>query len=318
MKETWDVDGLAAGSPERRWRLLRAARERGQTLVLVALSIVVLAGFLALVIDLGNVYAQRRLMQGAADAGALAGARCLALALPLPSVDSDVREYTRVRNGADAYELQVLTDTVTVTVSKACRLYFAPLIGVDRITVGASATAGYGFPGSWKGHLMPVVVHKDAVDGAGIGDTIQIWDDQKAATDFDLGRFGNGHRGWLNFNGGSVGADELKEWAQYGYDGQVDVGIWVNGTPGTDTSALKQMVVHIGKVVIIPVCDATRPGVMGSGSVDYHICGFAAILVQKVVDKGNPKYIEGQFQRMVAAQEAGGTYDSGVRVINLQ
>lgn len=52
--------------------------ERGQVLVIAALMMTALMGFLALVIDVGNAYAQRRLMQNAADAAAVAGARVLA------------------------------------------------------------------------------------------------------------------------------------------------------------------------------------------------------------------------------------------------
>ncbi len=47
--------------------------EKGQAIVLVALMIVALTGMLALSIDVGNGYAQRRLLQTAADAAAMAG-----------------------------------------------------------------------------------------------------------------------------------------------------------------------------------------------------------------------------------------------------
>ncbi len=49
--------------------------ESGQTLVYVALSLVTLLLFVALAIEAGHLYAERRRMQNAADAGALAGVR---------------------------------------------------------------------------------------------------------------------------------------------------------------------------------------------------------------------------------------------------
>lgn len=49
-------------------------RESGQTLVLVALSMLVLVGFLGLAIDVGNLRADERRLQETADAAALAGA----------------------------------------------------------------------------------------------------------------------------------------------------------------------------------------------------------------------------------------------------
>jgi Flp pilus assembly protein TadG len=48
--------------------------QRGQAIVLVALSIVALTGMVALSVDVGNSFTQRRLLQTAADAAAMAGA----------------------------------------------------------------------------------------------------------------------------------------------------------------------------------------------------------------------------------------------------
>jgi uncharacterized membrane protein len=50
-------------------------RQAGQVLVQVALMMVVLLGFLALAVDVSQVYLKRRQLQNAADAGALEGAR---------------------------------------------------------------------------------------------------------------------------------------------------------------------------------------------------------------------------------------------------
>lgn len=50
---------------------------RGQVLVLVAISLVVILGFAALAIDLGYFYHTKNQLQGAADAAALAGAAAL-------------------------------------------------------------------------------------------------------------------------------------------------------------------------------------------------------------------------------------------------
>jgi len=52
-------------------------RQSGVSAVIVAIALLVLVGFAALVIDLGFAYAERNRIQNAADAGALAGARKL-------------------------------------------------------------------------------------------------------------------------------------------------------------------------------------------------------------------------------------------------
>ena len=292
--------------------------ERGQTLVVVALVLVALVAFLALIVDLGNVYAQRRLMQNAADAGALAGARALALGKDETTVRNAINQYTVVRNGAQAYQAHILTDTLTVTVTKRFNTYFASIVGVPTFDMLATARAGYSFPGSWNGGLMPMAVHKDAIpDEPGV--TVEIWDDDKVSSDDNLHIVADGQRGWLNFNGGAVGDSELVDWVTNGYPGKVDVDDWINGTPGSKTSALHAMdVVRTGTTIFVPIYDSVRSGVMGSGSIDYHIVGFAAFYVKMVVDTGTPKFVQGRFERYVAAQEGGGTIDTGVRVIGLQ
>jgi len=57
-------------------RPLRSSRS-GQAIVIMALAMVAICGMLALAIDAGRLYFQRRLMQDAVDAGALAGAQSL-------------------------------------------------------------------------------------------------------------------------------------------------------------------------------------------------------------------------------------------------
>ena len=57
--------------------LIGIRRRNGQAIVVMALSMVAICGMLALAIDAGRLYFQRRLMQDAVDAGALAGAQDL-------------------------------------------------------------------------------------------------------------------------------------------------------------------------------------------------------------------------------------------------
>ena len=64
MREPADLGGISR----------RARAEAGQVLIIVAVMLPVLIGFMGLVIDLGSLYHHKRRMQTAADAGALAGA----------------------------------------------------------------------------------------------------------------------------------------------------------------------------------------------------------------------------------------------------
>ena len=68
-------------------------RQSGQALVLFALGIVGMVALMALVVDGGFVYVQRRTAQAAADAGALAAARSL----------RDASSLSAIRNAADGF-----------------------------------------------------------------------------------------------------------------------------------------------------------------------------------------------------------------------
>ncbi len=164
----------------------------GQVLVMFALLIVVLIGIVALSIDLGITYSQRRAMQNAADAAALGGAYQLAGAVGSSSsggivfsvADQDVRatvqSYINKNKGwqpaaasyqlpasnpcgasAGSYCLQYLdvngnviansptsngavpsnTSMVRVATGVNFSTLFAPLIGVNKMTATARATA---------------------------------------------------------------------------------------------------------------------------------------------------------------------------------
>ena len=93
----------------------------GAVLLLVALSLTVLLGMAALVIDLGQFRAHRRQLQTAADAGALAGA------LQLPPFSDGSNSCTR----ADALERQNtnLTDGKNMVVNGNLSTSYCEIIG---------------------------------------------------------------------------------------------------------------------------------------------------------------------------------------------
>lgn len=68
-------------------------RQKGVSVVLVAVSLVILLGFMALAVDVGNLYVARNELHNAADAGSLAGARFLY-----------VKDGSRVNDGTRPYD----------------------------------------------------------------------------------------------------------------------------------------------------------------------------------------------------------------------
>ncbi|MCL6429257.1 MAG: hypothetical protein K6V36_00175 [Anaerolineae bacterium] len=288
----------------------RATFQRGQTLVVAAVMLVGLIGMLALVIDMGNIYSQRRFMQNAADAAALAGARALALE---QDVDRSVFEYAVTHNGAEQYEYAIVGHTVAVTVHKSFPTYFAGVVGVPTARVSAAAVAGYSPVQRMKdsADLMPVTVRQDMWAP---GQIVRIWADDKGVGDPQPGDIWDGQRGWLNFDGGAVADSEVEEWIRYGYRGPVWAGMWINGTPGVKAASLIEFNTwRLGKDVVVPIFDVVEednPGHdLGSGQLDYHIVGFAVFHVTHVKHAGNPKYVEGYFLRSYIPSGGGGGDD---------
>ena len=136
--------------------------EDGVVAPLAALLLVALVGFCALVLDFGTIYANRRSLQNAADAAALAGAKELSaqfmvpgpLAQPGPPDQAAARWASS--NGVPNSGPTCTTDgkpTVTyngtnsrpnsweVDTSRMVRLNFGPVIGVPTMCVTAHAVA---------------------------------------------------------------------------------------------------------------------------------------------------------------------------------
>ncbi|MEZ4864552.1 MAG: pilus assembly protein TadG-related protein [Caldilineaceae bacterium] len=123
-------------------------QESGQVLIQAAVMIVVLLGFVVLAIDVGNVYAERRRMQNAADAGALAGARELCLLTSKDVAIAKAKEYM-TKNGVTTANIGV--DDVTVkdnviqtTARETAKTYFAGFAGYPTLPIVAEAAAACG------------------------------------------------------------------------------------------------------------------------------------------------------------------------------
>jgi Flp pilus assembly protein TadG len=118
--------------------------QRGQTLVLITVFMMSLLGMCALAIDVGSWYQQKRSIQSAADAGALAGAAYL------PSNWSSATsaagsEFAKNLAGATLTYKQssvyVGGDSITITATAPAKSFFAKAFTSKAVTVKAVATA---------------------------------------------------------------------------------------------------------------------------------------------------------------------------------
>lgn len=147
----------------------RAARERGATSIFVALSLVAMLGFTALAIDVGAMYHERAELQSGADAAALAVAQDCGKGINCtgPAALPTAQEYAKsnAKDGAvDVAEPVFTGNTVRVNVSTqeqdgtgALALSFAPVLGIDEATVGATSAASWFTPNKGPA-ILPIVI----------------------------------------------------------------------------------------------------------------------------------------------------------------
>ena len=190
-------------------------RSTGQAIVIMALAMVAICGMLALAIDAGRLYFQRRLMQDAVDAGALAGAQDLVGTPAIPngrpnyalyhalqdslSVFNQVPAFTdpneapyspatnnTVSDTEGGYSVTVVAPSgydnkqVQVTVSYVAAGTFAQVLGFTHITIVATATAEAGTNAKTYAIF--------AYTSGGSGNTIN--DDQNGSAQIDDGQDG--------------------------------------------------------------------------------------------------------------------------------
>lgn len=152
-----------------------ANSESGQALVQVALMLVVLLGFVALAIDIGYVYSERRHMQNAADAGALAGARELCVSGNATTAREVAEEYAVDQNGAESADVEIDANIVNVTAHIDAETFLAGILGVVEIAVHGDASAACGAASTACG-LWPIAFEKAIWDSdVECGEDLVIW-----------------------------------------------------------------------------------------------------------------------------------------------
>jgi Flp pilus assembly protein TadG len=157
----------------------RRRRRRGQAIVIMALAMVAICGMLALAIDAGRLYFQRRLMQNAVDAGALAGAQSLVGSVASPNGQPNYALYyalddtfsvfnqnpannsptsafysspvnSTVTDSQGGYTVTAVAPTgynnkqVQVTVTYSATATFVRVLGFNQVSIVATATAEAG------------------------------------------------------------------------------------------------------------------------------------------------------------------------------
>ncbi len=188
------------------WRFRRLRQESGQALVLASAAMVLILAMAAMAIDVGMFLQERRDLQNAADAAALAGAADLP-GSPVSAVDHATS--WAEQNGIGAGELEGVTvgttyvtdDTITVQVKRDVPWLFARVLGRGSDTMRADATARVGSPSVLFG-VMPWSLLESARATATYGDEVTL--------KYSAGGGGGGQFGLLDLGGGT-GCDGYRE-----------------------------------------------------------------------------------------------------------
>ena len=120
--------------------------QNGQTLVLITVFMMSLLGMCALAIDVGSWYQQKRAVQNAADAGALAGAATLPSGWSAAASAAAVELGNNISGATVTYQptsVYVTNDSIRVTASKPAQSFFAKALTSKKVTTSATATATF-------------------------------------------------------------------------------------------------------------------------------------------------------------------------------
>jgi hypothetical protein len=301
--------------------------ERGQAIVLMTLSLVVIMGMAALVLDVGNWYHTKRRLQGTADAAALAGAQLL----PNDSsgAQSQALAYAN-KNGGDVASGNIAVtstvlpnDTISVRARKTEAGIFSGILGIVSADIDARAKARVGPPTKAR-YVAPMVVdcahpliHNcdgDSTPDFGINTTMDY--DPMGAP---------GAYGMLNLGGvQNPGSSEEAEWILHGFDQYLGLGNY-RSDPGSKFSSQNiqdALEARKGTVLLFPVfrvLDGT-----GQNAV-YEIIGWIGFHLTAFDVHGNNATLHGYFTEFIAqgilastgGGESGPSSSFGVKSIQL-
>jgi len=261
---------------------------------------VVLMAFVALAIDFGNVYAHRRHMQNAADAGALAGAHALCFGEP-SSAWTQAYQYATTQNGAEGAQVIIESNVVTVTAMVTTNTYLAGIVGLRSVFVPATAAAACR-EAVCAGGLWPLALSKDRFEELACDTLFYVADGN--SPDLDCTEYicqfegedvlGMEGRAWVDYaDAASVqypddcpdpgcSEDELNCWIEQDSTAVIEVGECIRGdsTRPVDDESVEERADE-DPVVSVPLFDSTGCGQPCPGGGDtYHVSRFACVTVE--------------------------------------
>jgi hypothetical protein len=276
--------------------------QSGQALVLTVVFLVSLLGMAALVIDVGSWYRAKRDLQATADASALAGAQALPGA---PGNATGLANQYATTNSPDLATKDVSissnivpNDRIQVHVTRPAPGFFAKVLGISSVQVGATASAQTEGMAQAK-YVAPITVKNTHPKLGGSGCPCFGPGNE---TTLPLGKTGApGAFDLINLTGdpkGTVGASELADWIANGYGAYLGLGDYFSdpGAKWNNSSIQEALQSRFGTELMFPVYDTMT----GTGSnATYHIIAWAAFHLESVTASGSSGSITGYFTEVV-------------------
>jgi len=277
--------------------------ESGQAFVLMALSLVVIMGMAALVVDVGNWYHTKRRLQATADAAALAGAQLL----PKDSAGAQAMALSYAnKNGGDVAgadiavtSTAVADDTIGVRARKTDAGVFGSVLGIASADISARAKARVGPPLKAR-YVAPMVVFCDhpLIHNCNGDSTPDFGSD----TTMDYDPMGApGAFGMLNLDGGNgtPGSSDEADWILHGFNKYLGLGDY-RSDPGAKFSSSNiqdALEARKGSVLLFPVYRQLD----GQGqNAAYEIIGWIGFHLTSYEVHGNNSTLHGYFTEFIA------------------
>ncbi|WP_370830063.1 pilus assembly protein TadG-related protein [Kocuria sediminis] len=246
--------------------------------MIVALSLVVLLGVAALVVDVGALYAERAELQNGSDAAALAIAQnCAVGSCGAPGSTAQAFVNSNAKDNAANVDAPTFPTSTSVRVRATTRetggagslaLMFAPLLGIDRETVSATSTAAWGSPAGGPA-VLPLAFAPCVFNLSGGRQVIQTHGSgtPSCTSTSPSGQTLPGGFSWLSGSTSTSCSADLT------------INTWVPSSPGASVPGACDSVLVpslVGDTVLLPVY-GDRTGT-GSGA-SYRLTGWAAFRI---------------------------------------
>ena len=304
---------------------MRSLTEEGTAAIMLAVSLTVLFGAAAIVLDAGDIWQERRQLVGATDAAALAAAQDDALGLDGCATTAGM--YLESNSpGSSLVSCSNSTASSSGTMEVAASIVvehgLAQVLGRDETTVTASSGVRWGAPATATG-LRPFALC-NASDGfmawqASGHNTTDIFRITYSKAHAEAcGGPSPGNWGILDFNGGANSNNDTANWVASGYPGHVSAMAWSPGDPGAFDQSLPINSI-VGKVIQLPVFDDYDSG--GGDTANFHVVGFVSveIVAYRALGPQASRYLDLRFTNdiVVGSCCTNGGLDAGTYVVTL-